>query len=101
MLYGGGVRMICIEIADTGARVRIEREVWITSNRNGPVITSHRIKAKGVGDGHQIWSFGELDGCPLAKIITLAEYLETRILPDDDPELSDREALEIILGGSL
>ena len=68
--------MICIEIADTGARVRIEREVWITSNRNGPVITPHRIKAKGVGDGHQIWSLGEQSGLEIVILELLLQKLQ-------------------------
>ena len=83
--------MICIEIADTGERVRIENEVWITTNRNGPIVTPHRIKAKGVGDGENIWSLGGLEGFPPGRIITLAEYLETRYLLEEDPELADRE----------
>ena len=93
--------MICIEVADTGERIRIEREVWITTNRNGPIVTPHRVKAKGVGDGEKIWSLGELEGYPEARIITLAEYLEGWTPPEEDPEISAEEALEIILGGGV
>ena len=92
--------MICIEIAETGERLKIEREVWITANRNGIIITPHRVKAKGVGDGKQVWSLGELDGYPEARIITLAEYEETQTPPDEDPELTAEEALAVMLGGS-
>lgn len=92
--------MICIEVTETGQRLKLEREVWITSNRNGPVITPHRVKAKGVGDGKQIWSLGALEGFPEARIITLAEYLEAQTEPDPDPELTAEAALNIILGGS-
>ena len=91
---------ICIEINETTERRRIEKPVWVTTNRNGIVITPHRVKAKGVGDGEQIWSLGELEGFPEAKIITLAEYQEARALPEDDPELSAEEALNILLGGN-
>lgn len=92
---------ICIEIIETGERRRIDRPIWVTTNRNGIIATPHRIKARGVGDGEHIWSLGELEGYPEAKVITLAEYLEVQGIQDTDPELSDREALEIILGGSL
>ena len=92
---------ICIEIIETGERRRIDRPIWVTTNRNGILATPHRIKARGVGDGEHIWSLGELEGYPEAKVITLAEYLEVQGIQDTDPELSDREALEIILGGSL
>lgn len=68
--------MIHIEIVETGERRCIEREIWVTTNRNGVVATPHRIKAKGVCDGEQIWSLGELDRYPLARIITRAEYEE-------------------------
>ena len=92
---------ICIEIIETGERRRIDRPIWVTTNRNGIIATPHRIKARGVGDGEHIWSLGTLEGYPEAKVITLAEYLEVQGIQDTDPELSDREALEIILGGSL
>ena len=75
--------MVCMEITETGAHIRIDREIWITTNRNGIVATPHRIKAKGVGDGEKIWSLGELEGYPQARVITLAEYLETQPAPDD------------------
>ena len=90
--------MIYIEITETGERWQVENEVWISVNRNGPLITPHRIKARGVGDGERIWSFGELEGYPEARIITLAEYLEAQ--EEADPELTDEEALNIIMGGS-
>lgn len=93
--------MICMEITETGQRLRIEQEIWITTNRNGIVATPHRFLAKGVGDGGHIWSLGELDGFPGARIITLAEYLESCTFAEDDPELSAGEALNIILGGTL
>lgn len=92
--------MICMEITGTGERRKIENEVWITTNRNGIIITPHRIHAKGVGDGESIWSLGELEGCPLARIITLAEYEESLTAPETDPELTDAQALDIILGGN-
>lgn len=90
---------ICIEIIETGARRRIDSPLWLTCNRNGILITPHRIKARGLGDGEHIWSLGELEGYPEAKIITLAEYLETQAPPEEDPELNAEEALRIILGG--
>ncbi len=78
--------MICIEILDTGERRCIDSEVWITVNRNGPLRTLHRVKAKGVGDGEQIWSLGGLEGYPEARIITRAEYEETLGEADADPD---------------
>ena len=90
--------MIHIEITGTGERRRIEHEIWITANRNGPLATPHRAKARGIGDGEQVWSLGELEGYPEARIITLAEYLEAP--EDEDPELTAEEALNIIMGGS-
>lgn len=90
--------MICIRTSD-GSCFCIEHEVWITVNRNGPVITPHRCKARGVGDGERIWSLGGLEGYPGARIITRAEYGEQQ-KTDVDPELSAEEALAIILGGS-
>ena len=93
--------MICIEITETGERRCIENEIWITKNRSGIRRTPHRCKALGIGDGETVWSLGKLEGYPQAKLITLAEYLETQASPEEDPELSDREVLEIILGGSL
>lgn len=90
-----------IYIQTEGGEVkRIENEVWITTNRNGIVATPHRIKARGVGDGERIWSLGELEGYPGARIITLAEYLEAQVEEDPDPELTAEEALNIIMGGS-
>ena len=90
-----------IYIQTEGGEVRrIENEVWITVNRNGIVATPHRIKARGVGDGERIWSLGELEGYPGARIITLAEYLEAQVEEDPDPELTAEEALNIIMGGS-
>ena len=91
--------MICMELSETGERLRIEREVWIRRNRNGVEITPHRERAQGVGDGERIWSLGELEGYPLAKIITMAEFLEA-YAEDPDPELTAEEAMNIILGGS-
>lgn len=70
--------MIHIEIIETGERRRIENEVWVTENRNGVVITPHRVKALGVGDGKEVWSLGKLEGFPGARLITLAEYEEGR-----------------------
>lgn len=90
---------ICIEIMGSGERLKLDRPVWITVNRNGIHATPHRIKAMGVGDGDSIWSLGGLKDYPLARIITLAEYLQQ---PDEgvvDPELTAEEALNIILGG--
>lgn len=91
---------ICIEIMETGERRRIDHPVWITSNRNGILRTPHSIKAAGVGDGERIWSLGALKGFPEAKRITLAEFLEHQTEPDEDPELTAEEALNIILGGN-
>ena len=93
--------MICIEIEDSGLRLRLEHEVWITQNRNGLMTTPHRNHAKGVGDGTSIWSLGELEGYPVARIITLAQYEENSLPPDPDPVLTAEEALKIILGGSI
>ena len=90
-----------IYIQTEGGEVRrIENEVWITVNRNGIVATPHRIKARGIGDGERIWSLGQLEGYPGARIITLAEYLEAQVEEDPDPELTAEEALNIIMGGS-
>lgn len=90
---------ICVLLPDTGVRIKLDHPVWITTNRNGIVVTPERVKAKGVGDGEHIWSLGELEGYPEAKLITLAEFLEVQET-DPDPELSAEEALNIILGGS-
>lgn len=92
--------MICLENTRTGERLKIDDPVWITKSRNGIHATPHRVKALGVGDGEQIWSFGTLEGYPEARIITLAEYEETLAPPDPDPVLTAEEALNIILGGS-
>ena len=92
---------ICIEIIDTGERRRIERPIWFARNRNGILATPHRVKALGVGDGEHIWSLGELEGWPEARIIPLAEYMETQGMEDPDPELTAGEALNILLGGNM
>lgn len=91
---------VCIEILETGERKRIDCPVWITVNRNGVLRTPHRVKAAGVGNGDVIWSLGELEGYPEAKIITRAEYEEALNAPDPDPELSAEEAMKIMMGGS-
>ena len=92
--------MICIEVKETGERRCIENEIWIAKNRSGIRRTPHRCKALGIGDGETVWSLGKLEGYPQAKLITLAEYLETQASPEEDPELTAEEALRIILGGS-
>lgn len=92
--------MIWIELCESGQRRQIDRELWITVNRNGPVLTPHRVKALGVGDGAQIWSLGGLTGYPEARIITRAEYEETLIPPENDPELTAEEALHVMMGGT-
>lgn len=94
------MKTVYIEIFETGQRMRIEAPIWITRNRNGIHSTPYRVKAKGIGDGAQIWSFGELGGYPVARIITRAEFEETLTPLDPDPELTAEEALSIILGGS-
>lgn len=91
--------MICIEIIETGERRCIENEIWITANRSGIRRTPHRCKAQGIGDGETVWSLGKLEGYPEAKLITLAEYLES-LGEQGEEELSAREVLDIILGGS-
>lgn len=91
---------ICIEVCDTGERLKLDDPVWITKNRNGLLRAPHRVKALGVGDEEHIWSLGGLEGYPEAKIITRAEYEETLAAPETDPELTDAQALNIILGGS-
>ena len=91
--------MIHIRTSD-GEYIRIENEVWITANRNGTVVTPHRVRAKGVGDGTSIWSLGGLEGFLEARIITRAEYEEQTVKPDADPELSAEEALAVMMGGS-
>ena len=91
---------IYLEILETGERRRLDSPLWITVNRNGILATPHRVKALGVGDGERIWSLGELEGYPRAKLITRAEYEETLTPPDPDPELTPEEALNIIMGGS-
>lgn len=91
--------MICIEILEDGQRRKLEHELWITGSRNGAIVTPHRALAKGVSDGKHIWSLGALEGYPAARIITLAEYEESRTTEETDPELSAEEALSIILGG--
>lgn len=92
--------MICIEVKETGERRCIENEIWITKNRSGIRRTPHRCKALGIGDGETVWSLGELEGYPEAKLITLAEYLETLGEQGEEEELSAQETLDIILGGS-
>lgn len=91
---------VYIEIVETGERRRIDGPVWLTRNRNGIHRTPYRVKALGVGDGENIWSFGSLADYPGAKLITRAEYEETLSAQDPDPELTTEEALSIILGGS-
>ena len=90
--------MICIEVKETGERRCIENEIWITKNRSGIRRTPHRCKALGIGDGETVWSLGELEGYPEAKLITLAEYLETLGEQGEEEELSAQETLDIILG---
>lgn len=92
--------MICIEVKETGERRCIENEIWITENRSGIRRTPHRCKALGIGDGETVWSLGKLEGYPEAKLITLAEYLETLGEQGEEEELSAQETLDIILGGS-
>lgn len=92
---------ICIEILATGERRKIDRPTWITVNRNGLLRTPHRAKALGVGDGERIWSLGELEGYPRARVISLAEYLESLGQEDPDPELTAEETLNILLGGNI
>ena len=92
--------MICIEVKETGERRCIENEIWITENRSGIHRTPHRCKALGIGDGETVWSLGALEGYPEAKLITLAEYLETLGEQGEEEELSAQETLDIILGGS-
>lgn len=91
---------VYIEITHTGERRAIREAVWLTWNGRGVIRTPHRVKALGVGDGQQNWSFGTLEGYPEAKLITRAEYEERPGAPDKDPELTAEEALNIILGGS-
>lgn len=92
---------ICMEIVETGERRKIDRPTWITVNRNGLIRTPHRAKALGVGDGERIWSLGELEGYPRARVISLAEYLESLGQEDPDPELTAEETLNILLGGNI
>ena len=92
--------MICIEVKETGERRCIENEIWITKNRSGIRRTPHRCKALGIGDGETVWSLGKLEGYPAAKLITLAEYLESLGEQGEEEELSAQEALDIILGGN-
>lgn len=91
---------ICIEVIETGERLKIDRPVWITVNRNGILSTPHAVKALGVCDGENIWSLGGLEGYPEAREIPLAEYLETLTAPEADPELTADEAMNILMGGS-
>lgn len=95
------MKALFVEIIGTGERLRIEKPVWITKNRNGIIRTPYRVHALGVGDGETFWSLGALDGYPEAKLITRAEYEETLTQQDADPELTAEEALEIIIGGSV
>lgn len=92
--------MICIEILETGARRRIDGEIWVRRQSNGTVVRCQRPRAQGVSDGAEIWSLGSLEGYPEAKLIPLAEFEESLAPPDTDPELTAEEALNIILGGS-
>lgn len=94
------MKAVYIEIMETGERRKLDRNMWITCNRNGPLTTPHDVKALGIGDGEQIWSLGKLEGYPEARIITRAEYEEKPGAQDADPELTAEEALNIILGGS-
>lgn len=94
------MKTVYILIAETGQRLAIESPVWITRNRNGILITHHRAKALGIGDGETVWSLGGLEGYPEARIITRAEYEETLTEPETDPELTDSQLVNILLGGS-
>lgn len=91
---------VYIEMLLTGERVRLENPVWLTTNRNGILATPHRVKALGVSDGMENYSFGTLAGCPEARIITRAEYEETGTAQDPDPVLTAEEAMKIMMGGS-
>lgn len=91
---------VCIESLETGERKLIPDPVWITRNRNGVLRTPFRAKALGVFDGEQNWSFGALEGYPEAKIITRAEYEESLCAPEEDPELTDAQALQYIMEGN-
>lgn len=92
--------MICIEIKETGECRRIDREIWVHRQSNGKVVSCPRPKAQGVCDGENTWSLGSLEGYPEARLIPLAEYEEGLMPPDDDPELTAEEALNIMMGGS-
>lgn len=91
---------IYIEIIETGARAAIERPIWLTRNRNGILATPHRVKALGVSDGTENFSFGTLEGCRLVRLITRAEYEESLTGPETELQLTAQQALEIITGGT-
>lgn len=92
--------MICIEITGTGERRCLEYGFYIRRLSNGMVVRCHRVHAQGVSDGEQIWSLGSLEGYPGARIVTRAEFEESLVESDADPELSDGEALHYIMEGT-
>ena len=92
--------MIWIKIEHTGEVRQLDRPVWVRRLSNGTLVVCRRPQARGVSDGAQTWSLGDLEGLPLARIITKCEYLAQAVPEDPDPELTAEEALNIILGGS-
>lgn len=92
--------MVYIEIIESGERASIERPIWLTRNRNGILATPHRVKALGVGDGTENFSFGTLESCREVRLITRAEYEESLTVTETERQLTAQEALEIITGGT-
>lgn len=91
------MKELYLELVGSGERICLEEPVWITRNRWGLLRTRYRVKALGVSDGERVFSLGKLEGYPRARIITRAEYEEG--LSQLDPELDDRQIVNILLGG--
>lgn len=70
--------MIWIRTED-GECQMIPEEIWVRRQKNGILVrTPRRFGAEGVSDGVQTWSLGPLQGYPVARTITRAEYEEHR-----------------------
>ena len=81
--------MICIEITETGQRLKLDGGFFVRRQRNGVLVRCPKPKRQGVCDGERVWSLGQLEEYPEARIITRAEYEEhlgTQTEPEAAPE---------------
>ena len=111
MLYNKNA--LYIKFVNEESRVEcIENPVYILrQKRNNINLQCNVVKAQGVvsADGMSIYQFEDkpvIDpSYPIVKKITYAEFCEMQSIDEDydpsDPELTDEEALDIILNGLI